>query len=87
MPQAVRFDRYGGIDVLDVVEVEPQAPGEGEVLVRVKAAGINPGEASIRKGGCTSAGRRRSRRGRAATSPASSRRSGRASTASPSATR
>ena len=50
MPQAVRFDRYGGIDVLDVVDVEPQAPGEGEVLVRVKAAGINPGEASIREG-------------------------------------
>ena len=50
MPQAVRFDRYGGIDVLDVVDVEPQDPGEGEVLVRVKAAGINPGEASIREG-------------------------------------
>ena len=31
MPQAVRFDRYGGIDVLDVVEVEPPAPGAGEV--------------------------------------------------------
>lgn len=50
MPQAVRFNRYGGIDVLDVVEVEPRAPGEGEVAVRVKAAGINPGEASIRNG-------------------------------------
>ncbi|HEX5898970.1 MAG TPA: NADP-dependent oxidoreductase [Solirubrobacteraceae bacterium] len=50
MPQAVRFDRYGGIDVLDVVEVEPRPPGEGEVAVRVKAAGINPGEASIRNG-------------------------------------
>jgi NADPH:quinone reductase-like Zn-dependent oxidoreductase len=50
MPHAVRFDRYGGIDVLDVVDVEPQAPGEGEVLVRVKAAGINPGEAYIREG-------------------------------------
>ena len=50
MPQAVRFNRYGGIDVLDVVEVEPPAPGAGEVAVRVKAAGINPGEASIRNG-------------------------------------
>ncbi len=53
MPRAVRFDRYGDIDVLNVVEVErpvldPAHPGE--VLVRVKAAGINPGEASIRKG-------------------------------------
>jgi NADPH:quinone reductase-like Zn-dependent oxidoreductase len=50
MSQAVRFDRYGGIDVLDVVDVDPPAPGEGEVVVRVKAAGINPGEATIREG-------------------------------------
>lgn len=48
--KAVRYDTYGDIDVLDVVEVPDPAPGEGEVLVRVKAAGINPGEASIRKG-------------------------------------
>jgi NADPH:quinone reductase-like Zn-dependent oxidoreductase len=50
VPRAVRFDRYGDIDVLDVVEVERPEPGPGQALVRVKAAGINPGEASIRKG-------------------------------------
>jgi NADPH:quinone reductase-like Zn-dependent oxidoreductase len=50
MPAAVRFDRYGGIDVLDVVEVEPPTPADGQVVVRVRAAGINPGEASIRAG-------------------------------------
>jgi NADPH:quinone reductase-like Zn-dependent oxidoreductase len=50
MPRAVRFDRYGGPDVLYVVDVEPREPGEGEVVVRVKAAGINPGEAAIREG-------------------------------------
>ena len=50
MPRAVRFDEYGDIDVLNVVEVERPVPGRGEVLVRVKAAGINPGEASLRKG-------------------------------------
>lgn len=50
MPRAVRFDRYGGVDVLKVVDVERPVPGPGEVLVKVKAAGINPGEASIRKG-------------------------------------
>jgi NADPH:quinone reductase-like Zn-dependent oxidoreductase len=50
MPQAVRFDEYGGIDVLQVVEVDRPVPGPGQVLVRVKAAGINPGEAAIRKG-------------------------------------
>ncbi|MEV6313959.1 NADP-dependent oxidoreductase [Streptomyces sp. NPDC051776] len=50
MPRAVRFDEYGGIDVLRVEEVERPAPGPGEVLVEVKAAGINPGEAAIREG-------------------------------------
>jgi NADPH:quinone reductase-like Zn-dependent oxidoreductase len=50
MPQAVRFDGYGGVDVLHVVEVDRPVPGTGQVLVEVKAAGINPGEASIREG-------------------------------------
>ncbi len=50
MPKAVRFSEYGGVDVLRVVDVEMPEPGEGEVLVRVKAAGINPGEAKIRDG-------------------------------------
>jgi NADPH:quinone reductase-like Zn-dependent oxidoreductase len=50
MPLAVRFDAYGDIDVLKVVEVARPAPGPGQVLVKVVAAGINPGEASIRKG-------------------------------------
>ena len=48
--RAVQFEKYGGIDVLKVVEVERPAPGRREVLVRVKAAGINPGEGAIREG-------------------------------------
>jgi NADPH:quinone reductase-like Zn-dependent oxidoreductase len=48
--RAVRFDQYGGLEVLKVVEVDRPIPGPKKVLVRVKAAGINPGEASIRKG-------------------------------------
>jgi NADPH:quinone reductase-like Zn-dependent oxidoreductase len=48
--RAVRFDEYGGIDVLRVDEVPTPVPGAGQVLVRVKAAGINPGEAKIREG-------------------------------------
>ncbi|HUB73026.1 MAG TPA: NADP-dependent oxidoreductase [Solirubrobacteraceae bacterium] len=48
--RAVRFDRYGDVDVLEVREVERPSPGPGQALVRVQAAGINPGEASIRKG-------------------------------------
>jgi len=50
MPKAVRFEEYGGIDVLHVVEVPRPEPGPGQVLVQVKAAGINPGEAKIRAG-------------------------------------
>ncbi|MCX5336084.1 NADP-dependent oxidoreductase [Streptomyces sp. NBC_00140] len=50
MPKAVRFAEYGGIDVLNVVDVERPAPGERQALVKVVAAGINPGEAAIRQG-------------------------------------
>jgi NADPH:quinone reductase-like Zn-dependent oxidoreductase len=50
MPRAVRYDDYGDVDVLNVVDVEAPAPGSGQVVVRVKAAGINPGEAKIREG-------------------------------------
>jgi len=48
--KAVRFDHYGGVDVLEVREVEDPVAGSGEVLVAVKAAGINPGEVAIREG-------------------------------------
>jgi NADPH:quinone reductase-like Zn-dependent oxidoreductase len=48
--KAVRFDEYGDVDVLKVVDVPRPEPGPGQVLVRVKAAGINPGEAKIREG-------------------------------------
>src|SRR5215472_1902719 len=48
--KAVRFDHYGGTDVLKVVDVPQPAPGPGQVLVKVKAAGINPGEAMAREG-------------------------------------
>lgn len=50
MPQAVQFDDYGDIDVLEVRDVARPQPGPGEVLVRVEAAGINPGENAIRLG-------------------------------------
>jgi NADPH:quinone reductase-like Zn-dependent oxidoreductase len=50
MPKAVRFDGYGDVDVLQVVDVERPVPGPGQVMVRVKATSINPGEAKIRLG-------------------------------------
>ncbi|HEV7942046.1 MAG TPA: NADP-dependent oxidoreductase [Solirubrobacteraceae bacterium] len=48
--RAVRFDQYGGLEVLKVMEVPRPVPESGQVLVKVKAAGINPGEVSIREG-------------------------------------
>src|SRR5215467_11053962 len=48
--KAVRYDEFGGIEVLRVDEIDRPAPGDKQVLVRVKAAGINPGEAAIRTG-------------------------------------
>ncbi len=50
MTRAVRFDHYGPVEVLQVVQVERPSPGAGEVLVEVVSAGINPGEIAIREG-------------------------------------
>lgn len=50
MSKAVRFSRYGGTQVLEVVEVDDRPPSAGEVRVRVVTAGLNPGEIAIREG-------------------------------------
>ncbi|GAA1909182.1 NADP-dependent oxidoreductase [Streptantibioticus ferralitis] len=48
--RAVRFDRYGDRDVLYLADIPMPHPAPGEVLVEVRAAGINPGETRIRTG-------------------------------------
>jgi NADPH2:quinone reductase len=48
--RAVRFDRYGGREVLYVADVPMPIPPADEVVVAVRAAAINPGEATIRSG-------------------------------------
>jgi NADPH:quinone reductase-like Zn-dependent oxidoreductase len=48
--KAVRFEGYGPVGGLNVADVPQPVPGPAQVLVRVKAAGINPGEAKIREG-------------------------------------
>ena len=50
MTKAVQFDSYGGIDVLEVRDVPRPVPGAGDVLVEVRATGINISEAVIRSG-------------------------------------
>lgn len=48
--RAVRVHQFGDPDVLVIDEVPQPAPVEGEVLVRVQAAGVNPFEAYVRAG-------------------------------------
>ena len=38
--KAVRFDSYGGVEVLQVADVPMPEPSRGETLVKVKAAAI-----------------------------------------------
>lgn len=47
---AVSFNRYGGTEVLEIVDIPVPIPKSNEVLVKVKAAGLNPGEIAIREG-------------------------------------
>lgn len=47
--KAVQFTRFGGPDVLEIVDVPKPRLQEGEVLIRVKAAGINYFETLMRK--------------------------------------
>jgi NADPH:quinone reductase-like Zn-dependent oxidoreductase len=48
--KAARFDEYGTVDVLKVEDVPRPVPEAGQILVRVRAAGVNPGESKIREG-------------------------------------
>lgn len=50
MAHAVKFSRFGGPEVLEIVEVPVPEPGEGEVVVEVFATGLNPVESAIRRG-------------------------------------
>ncbi len=48
--KAIRVHHFGGPEVLKLEEVPEPKPGVGEVLVRVKAVGVNPVETYIRSG-------------------------------------
>lgn len=42
MAKAIVATAFGGPEVLELVDVDVQAPGAGEVTIAVKAAGVNP---------------------------------------------
>jgi NADPH2:quinone reductase len=47
--KAVQLSRFGGPEVLEIVETPTPAPQPGEVLVRVQASGINLFEVLMRQ--------------------------------------
>ena len=49
--RAIRFHKYGNAEELVLDQIpQPGKPGEGQVLVRVHAAGVNPIDTAIRAG-------------------------------------
>ncbi|MFA4928395.1 MAG: NADP-dependent oxidoreductase [Patulibacter sp.] len=50
MPRAVRFSSFGGPEVLEVVDVPELHAGPGQVRIAVRAAGVNPFDAKVRRG-------------------------------------
>ncbi|MBB5633984.1 NADPH:quinone reductase-like Zn-dependent oxidoreductase [Cryobacterium mesophilum] len=51
MSKAVGYSEYGGPEVLEVIEVPEPHAGDGEVRVAVRAAGLNPFDFKVRRGG------------------------------------
>jgi enoyl reductase len=50
MSRAVVFDKYGGAEVLRILEFDPPEPAPGQVRVRVQAAGVQPFDCLFRSG-------------------------------------
>lgn len=50
MPQAIRYRRYGGPDVLTLDDVPLPEPGPGQVRLAVHAAAVNPYDWKVRSG-------------------------------------
>lgn len=48
--KAIRIRSFGGPDVLELVEVEKPVPRDNEVLIKVRAASVNPVDYKIRSG-------------------------------------
>src|SRR5213596_3261903 len=48
--KAVRIERYGNEEVVELAEVERPQPGQNELLVKVKVAAVNPVDWKIRDG-------------------------------------
>lgn len=47
---AARYARYGGPEVIELVEMPEPVPGPGEYLIALRAAGLNPADVKVRRG-------------------------------------
>lgn len=50
MPRAIVFARYGGPEHLDIIDVAAREPGSDEVVIEVRASGINPVDLKLGSG-------------------------------------
>jgi NADPH:quinone reductase-like Zn-dependent oxidoreductase len=48
--KAIQFSRYGGPEVLELVELDDPHPGPGQIRILVRAAAVNPIDWKIRSG-------------------------------------
>ncbi len=50
MSHAIVYTEHGGPEVLHLIETEDKQPGQGQLAVRVEAAGVNPIDLKLRSG-------------------------------------
>ena len=48
--KAIRVHKFGGPEVLQLDDLPDPAPGPGQILVQIKAAGVNPSDTYVRSG-------------------------------------
>jgi NADPH:quinone reductase-like Zn-dependent oxidoreductase len=48
--KAARFNRFGGPEVLEIVDLPDPHPGPGQIRIAVRAAGVNPSDWKKRRG-------------------------------------
>ena len=50
MSTAVAFSSYGGPEVLEAIEMKTSRPAAGQIVVRMRSAGVQPFDVRVRRG-------------------------------------